>query len=324
MKVRLLFAIIFLWSLQSGFSQTNVTLNLNPLLGSYPFALNQVLSDTAGNYFAFTRLEYYISEIKLIHDGGQETPVTELFLLVNPSIKSDYDLGSFQITHLESIQFSLGVDSAHNHLDPATFPPGHPLAPQDPSMQWGWTSGYRFLAVEGISGFSESSLPDIFQFHTIGDQNYRTVTLPLNIDAVNDQILIPVDADYLRLLDNIRFWGGVISHSTTGRAAEMHANLADYVYTVSIPTGISEPNAIGSILAQPNPVTDAATITYSFPGWNDLTVSIVDINGRAIMARPLQESEGQILLPMPYQSGVYLAVIQSKGRIIASTKLLVQ
>ncbi|MBK7304311.1 MAG: hypothetical protein IPI90_13940 [Saprospiraceae bacterium] len=27
-----------------------------------------------------------------------------------------------------------------------------PLAFQDPSMHWGWTSGYRFIALEGMIG----------------------------------------------------------------------------------------------------------------------------------------------------------------------------
>lgn len=324
MKTRFFLSIVMLLALKSGFSQTAVTLKINSLLGENPFTLNQEQADSAGNYFAFTRLEYYVSEIQLLHDGGQVTPVTDLYLLVNPALKSDYALGSFPITHLEGIQFSIGVDSLHNHLDPATYPAEHPLAPKDPSMHWGWASGYRFLAVEGISGFSAGNLPDVFQFHTIGDQNYRTVMLPIQRDAVSDQLIIDLNADYLHLLDDIRFWGGVISHSTSGRAAEMLANLASLVFTVSIPTGIAEPVSSGSMQVQPNPVTGVTTLTYSFPPSDDMVLLIFDSYGRMVTTQRLTASEGWTELQMPYPGGIYMAVIQSQNRILGSTRIMVR
>ena len=58
--------------------------------------------------------------------------MTDMYLLVRPAVDSMYDLGSHpDITNVESITFSVGVDQAHNHLDPASYPASHPLAPQN-------------------------------------------------------------------------------------------------------------------------------------------------------------------------------------------------
>src|SRR5687768_116870 len=119
----------------SGFmatSQVNVTLHMDQKLGAEQFDYNLTTWSSMGYPFMMTRMEYYISEIQLIHDGGQMTPMTDLYFLVDPATDTQFELGSFAITNLEKIQFSVGVDSSHNHLDPATYPNDHPLALQNP------------------------------------------------------------------------------------------------------------------------------------------------------------------------------------------------
>ena len=324
MTIRLFLAFCLVTSFNASFGQTNVTLHMQQSMGGAPFALNQELSDTMGNYFTFTRLEYYISEVSLIHDGGQVTPATSLYLLVNPAVQSDFPIGSFPVTHLEGIQFSIGVDSAHNHSDPATYPLGHPLALRDPSMHWGWASGYRFVAFEGTSGFNSGILPDVFQIHTIGDQNYKTVSFPLDLNASGNQLTIGLEADYLHLLDSIRFWGGVISHSTSGRAADLINNLATVVFTVSETTGIIDPAVSGTIGIQPNPVNGFGQLNYAFAEQKHLQLSIVDINGRILHTAPLPGSEGSVLLPDQLPSGMYVALIRNEQHIIATERFIVQ
>lgn len=103
-------------------AQVNVTLHMSQKLGGEPFAYNVAAEADMGYSFNMTRMEYYISEIKLIHDGGVITPVTDLYLLIDPADDTEFELGEFAIIDLESIQFSIGVDQAHNHLDPSLYP----------------------------------------------------------------------------------------------------------------------------------------------------------------------------------------------------------
>ncbi len=305
-------------------AQTTVTLHMDQKLGDVPFAFNQVIQVEAGYFYNVTRLQYYISEIKLTHDGGQVTPLPDVYLLVNPALKSDFLLGSYPVTHLEGIQFSIGVDQAHNHLDPATYSSQHPLSPQNPSMHWGWASGYRFIAFEGYSGASENSLPDNFQIHTVGDANYQTLTLPLNAEAVGDQITAEITADYHRLLDNMSVLGGVISHAATGQSRTIAENARNMVFTTDVQTGIVEPGVKGKLSISPNPVSEQALITYQFPDQKKLTLTITDMNGRVFHTEALPEVTGSSQLPVHLPSGLYLALIKGGDRILANEKFIVQ
>ncbi|MBL7781079.1 MAG: hypothetical protein JNM22_07670, partial [Saprospiraceae bacterium] len=90
---KLLLSCLFIFhSLWAARAQNNLELHISPRLGTASFALNTPVS--AGSYdYKITRLEYYISKIKVVHDGGQETPMTDMYLLVRPAVDSMYDLG---------------------------------------------------------------------------------------------------------------------------------------------------------------------------------------------------------------------------------------
>ena len=71
MRERLqLLLFLLLGSLTWGNAQTNVTLNINHLLGEEPFRLSTTAQNNLGQAFNFSRLEYYLAEISLIHDQG--------------------------------------------------------------------------------------------------------------------------------------------------------------------------------------------------------------------------------------------------------------
>src|SRR5210317_2115149 len=135
------------------FSQQDVILRLDHTLDGEKLQLDESYTHPELGYaFSITRLQYYVSEISIIHDGGQITAVEDTWLLVNASEGDDHNLGGLNITNVEGISFYVGVDHAHNHMDPTIWPAGHPLAPQNPSMHWGWTAGYRFACLEGKTG----------------------------------------------------------------------------------------------------------------------------------------------------------------------------
>ena len=107
-KLYFFLSIIVLTS--ATYAQTDVYFKLNHKLGDTTFALNQVATNNGGiggnNQYKLTRLEYYIAEIKLIHDGGQETIVKDKWILVDASKNTFDSLGNYDITNLESISFN--------------------------------------------------------------------------------------------------------------------------------------------------------------------------------------------------------------------------
>ena len=136
-------------------AQSSVNIQINHLLDGVRFENEINTVNDLGNDFMIDRLQYYISGFSITHDGGQVTEVEDLYVLVsllNDSESTMIDLGELTFTTLESVNFNLGVDQEANHSDPSLYHPTHALYPKSPSMHWGWTSGYRFIALEGKSG----------------------------------------------------------------------------------------------------------------------------------------------------------------------------
>ena len=55
--------------------QTPVRFQINHMMGASAFQYGQTGTNNLGHDFQVDRMEYYISEITLIHDGGQQTMV---------------------------------------------------------------------------------------------------------------------------------------------------------------------------------------------------------------------------------------------------------
>ena len=133
------------------------------------------------------------AHVNVIHDGGQETPATGVYALVDASQPTTIDLGSLNITTVEGIKFYVGVNTPQNNQDPALWPSTHPLAPKNPSMHWGWASGYFFVAMSGNSG---ASLDKTFEVHALGNANYFSQTFTTTAATVNNEQVITLNADY--------------------------------------------------------------------------------------------------------------------------------
>jgi len=67
-----------------------------------------------GHQFKLTRLEYYISGISITHDGGMETKVSDTYILAKANQTNSVLLGNLDVTNIESINFSIGVDQPPN------------------------------------------------------------------------------------------------------------------------------------------------------------------------------------------------------------------
>lgn len=301
-------------------AQNNLRLLLSPRLGTAPFALDVAVS--AGSYeYKITRLEYYISDIKITHDGGQETPLTDLYLLARPAADSLYDLGSHpEITNVEGITFSIGVDSAHNHLDPTIYPANHPLAVQDPSMHWGWQSGYRFMAVEGVAG---NNFDNIFQIHSIGDVNYQSLTLPVAAEIQpNGDKTIHLIADYTQALLNIKLSEGLIAHGTTGNAAKLLDNMRNLVFHAATVATVN-PAFEGSFAVSPNPASsDQAIAAMTLPAGFHYRITLTDLAGRTVLNRTITPDSRSFSFGRLH-TGVYFAHLWQNERPAAVEKLII-
>lgn len=279
-----------------------VILNVEHRIGTDTCATGVEGINNLGNPFKLNRIQYYMDEIILAHDGGSSDTAAAL-ALVDGFSETSLNLGTFTVDSLESIRFAIGVNASLNHLDPTTYNPNHPLAPKSPSMHWGWTAGYRFIAAEGMGS---STFNQIFEFHGLGDGNYAHLTLPtLGTPVGSDTLMITITANYNELFRGINLGSGLISHGETGGAAQTLHNINNYVFTSSegnAALGLTEKtHAVG---IYPNPSNGQFIIESSVAG----TYEVLDVQGRKIMKGTLDLGANKVNLNA---NGLFLLCISS-------------
>ncbi len=299
-------------------AQTNVMLQIDHMVGAVPFGSSVVGTNNNGQQFNTSRLEYYISEIALIHDGGQVSPVPSTWVLVNGASTTTQDLGSFSITSLEGVRFGIGVEPSANHLDPALYPASHPLAPKSPSMHWGWTAGYRFVAMEGASG---TGLNQNYEIHALGDANYFIQTIPTAGVLNGNTMTIRLIGNYAEALRDVGIASGPIVHGETGIARDLLTNFSQHVFT-SIegngPVGVDEVER-SPLVMFPNPTNGSTRVSLvDMQGIAELR--IIDAAGRSIQSTIVSGGRSvDIELPT---AGVYHVMLLQEGGLTASKTLI--
>ncbi len=301
-------------------AQNSVKLNIHHKLADVDFAFNEGAKNNIGHDFNVTRLQYYISGFSLIHDGGTPTAIDDLHVLVNASQTTEIDLGEHDVTDMEFIRFHMGVHPDFNHLDPAIYPNGHPLAPTFPSMHWGWAAGYRFLALEGKGG---TNYNQDYQLHGLGDDNYFKIEVALDVSAENGEVVINLDGDYTRALENIAVNSGVYVHGDFGDAKKALENFRDFVFSPSqTSTSIVDFSEVTGFDVYPNPTANGtATVSISSTQNLTYTVSIVDILGRQVQHFENVGSDNDIYIEVT-QPGIYMVNLIKNGQTVITQKLV--
>lgn len=317
MKFLRLQLITILAILVSGLAnaQTPVELHITHKLGGIaPFNYNQQSYNDLGNEFSLSRVEYFISRVTIIHDGGMSTSVPDHYILVDGNQDVVDQLGSFNITNVEAIRFSVGVDTPVNHEDPSLQPSGHPLAPKSPSMHWGWAAGYRFAALEGKSG---SGLAQTFEIHALGDVNYFEQTVTVSGISRSGKIIIGLNADYAAALKGLDLSSGLLRHGETDEAVTLLQNFRDHVFKAGNPVSVD--NITSNSLdfgAYPNPSNGDITVSYN----GVANVCVYDLQGRVISSQDIKDGADKVNLHID-AAGIYILKLSTPSNGVAVRKL---
>ena len=316
---KLLYLLVFIFPAFTAFSQSSVSLQINHLLDGDTYQSEVETSNNLGQPFMMDRLEYYLSNFKIIHDGGQEILLEDLYVIVSliedfqPSI---IDLGSHDIQNLESVSFHMGIEHDANHADPSLWPADHPLAPRWPAMHWGWAAGYRFIALEGMCG---PNIDQNLEFHVIGDEFYKEIPFEVNLSG-QDDYLIEIDAAYDRILDGVDISEGLILHGNLGEIKTVAKNLGLGVFSLAGVVSSEDHEVVNTFTVFPNPSHDGLINWELEASLDDFMVSIHDTMG-SLLYQEKGANRGSIQLE---NSGIYLLTIKdSSGAILANQKVLV-
>ncbi len=316
---KILLALGVLMAFTSTYAQKNVTLRINHFLDSVPFAFNKTAVNNLGNEFNVKRLEYYLSKIVVKHDGGQSTPVNNLYALVNAGANTDIDLGLLNVNNIEGVQFGIGVDAPNNNADPSLWPNIHPLAPKSPSMHWGWESGYRFVAMEGLAGIGMVSG---YEIHSLGNINYFSTTVNRTAVERNGNWVIAIDADYTKAIKDIDVTQNLVSHGETDEAQKLLTNFRDHVFKAG--TIISSVNELAidiQVGIYPNPSNGTFVLSASNQT-NFNKIIITDVTGKVCVEEQFNaESTHQFNLN---KKGIYFMQVYNNDTFIGAKKVVVQ
>lgn len=318
MKKILCYTLAFLASL-STFAQKNITLNINHKLGTNNFALMAADKNNLGNDFKISRVEYYISGISIIHDGGMITPVANKYILANGIAKVIEPLGSFSVTNVEGIRFSIGVDSPTNNGDPSIWPSFHPLAPKSPSMHWGWSSGYRFVALEGKSG---ATFANTFEMHGLWNRNYFQQTVMATGVVSGTDISINLDADYKEALRGVNVVSAPIDHGVDATDLTVLENFRDHVFSPSSGTASINVSAYSkNISIYPNPSKGKIAVAFGTMNTTNTSITVYDVFGKKIK-EIAANGVPNLNLQLEAKGIYFISIIDGKENIV-NHKLLI-
>lgn len=318
MKHFLVFAFALMFTFVISKAQQNVYLNIHHKLGNVNFALNSVAQNDLSHSYKVTRASYYISSIKIIHDGGTETTVADKYILVKDGTNLHELLGNFAVTNVEGIKFSIGVEAPTNNADPNLWAASHPLSPKSPSMHWGWSAGYLFVALEGLAG---SNLNTIFQMHGLNNANYFSQTQMAAGVVSGNEIEINLDADINQALKGIDVSAGPIDHGQNQTDLDVLRNFRDHVFSpTAINTGISFEEITG-INIYPNPITTLLFIDNAKAAKPADRIVLVDALGKTVMTQKLDITSSNAL--EIETAGIYPLMLMNESTLLG-TKLIVK
>lgn len=318
MKKVLLLICLFITAGFESNAQVEVLLTVNHYLGDQIFESNTACTVDAGYQMKVNRLEYYLSDFVITHDGGVETALEGVHLLIDAEDPETMSLGEWDIVNVEGITYSVGVHPDYNHLDPASYDSGHPLAPQMPSMHWGWAAGYRFVAFEGKSG---PNLTTTFEIHALGDSNFMSQTIEMSASAVSGFLNLYVDADYVQMVNNLDVSTGLIEHSETDEAVDLLLNMRNLVFSAGAPVGIQD--AVESTFSvYPNPANSNFTIQPK-GDWSNFQLDVINSNGQLVHTQG-QCNGLQVLDGSAYGSGLYFIQLTNENGQTQSSRLVIQ
>ncbi len=300
-------------------------------IGVEPLVLDQTVFSIWNNKkVILSRAEFYISEIEILQPDGTVLPLTDRYVLLNANAPTtEFDLGSWPVETAQGLVMHLGVPQSVNHLDPATYPTGHPLALQNPSMHWGWSAGYRFMAIEGKVDNNGDGVPETtFEFHNLGDALYKTIEFTGTKNAENGELELHFILDYSKLFENMAMSGNVIQHGSGAANVAMMNNAASasFLYIV-LPVSATPDVASNSLQIQawPNPAQAETTLHYRLPMAGQVDLQLTNAFGQTVRTFANLPAAGSVRLETStLPAGIYRYAFYENGTLLARKPLIVQ
>ena len=314
--ILIFFAFIFSVALFSQ-STKELVLTIDHTMASAPLTSSSIGVNNLGNQFNFSRLEYYMGDIQVIYDNDSVFNYPEVVLIdALDAATTNLYLGSQSLDSVTAVRFAIGVGTSLNHLDPSIYSSQSPLAPKSPSMHWGWSAGYRFIAAEGMGS---SSLNQGFELHGLGDVNYAMQTISTSGVALGtDTLEIKLVANYDALTQGIAVGQGVISHGESGSARQSLVNMNNHVFSSSEGNAALSDKELEHLdfVIYPNPANGSFWLTVPLGS----QIEVINVLGQKIEHRTAEQTKERFVIN---KTGVYIVILR-QGKSVSTERVIIR
>lgn len=126
----------------------NLIVNLNATVGNQPLNFsNTFYNDGADKEFYFSKLKFYISDVRLVRTDNTEAKFADAAYFDWADNNWKKFSGNADAGTYKGIKFFVGLSPQQNATNPDDFKDDHPLGPKD-DMYWEWLK-HRFVNLEG-------------------------------------------------------------------------------------------------------------------------------------------------------------------------------
>lgn len=304
-------------------AQKNVFLNIAPKVGGTDLSLGStVMTDLNGIAFNLDHFDYYISNVEIVHDGEQLLTLPSEVFLIEPQNHTIY-LGYLDINTIEEIRFGIGVPANMNTIsgadaiDISVYPEGHPLSFQEPSMHWGWSSGYMFMIVGGLSDSNNDGVPNkLFEIHSLGDGNYAEVSLPVVATAsLPNQLDIHLNCNLDVWLTGANLNTVDVLHGASGTNQTVMKN--PEILDVFTQPSTADLSAIQAPVGKTWFFNSSEGMNVSWEGMRDLaSIQLVDARGRILATNGVEGMSGSTDFSQTDQGTYQVLFLDTEGNLL--------
>ncbi len=323
--------LLFVAFVATTFAQNNqVVFSFDHKAGADPMVLNQTVFSIWNNKkVKLSRAEFYISEVEIRHADSTKMPLMEQYLLVNANAPTtEFELGSWPVEAAHGVTLHLGVPQAVNHEDPAAWPTSHPLAPKNPSMHWGWSAGYRFMAIEGKIDNNGDGVPEtVFEFHNLSDALYKNLELTGVKTAENGVLHLHFVIDYAQLFKDMAMTGNLLQHGAAAPNIAMMNNAAtqNFVMMQSVSATHDVTANSVNIKAMPNPANAETLVEYAIPAAGLLDFTLTNTLGQTVRSYRALAASGTVRVETrALPEGIYQYAFYDNGNLLGRKQLVVK
>ncbi len=205
-QIKNIYFIIVIIFLSSCTSEKNVSINFDVYVNGEELEYGKnYASPNEDGTFTITDFKLYISNLQFISNKNPETNFLEKdsyhLLKFHSSNSYSFSLENISLESYDKIRISVGIDEEANLSikNPGDLDPTNQMA-------WNWTSGYKFLLVEGLYSpeNSENEIPIVF--HIGFSENTKDLEFDISnkdkiqfIIEINELFKNPNNVDFNKL-----------------------------------------------------------------------------------------------------------------------------